>query len=36
VIKVKPKVMPWEIGNLQVVHDQQLHNLETKSLILEI
>jgi hypothetical protein len=29
-IKVKPKVMPWETGNLQ------LYNLETKSLILEI
>jgi hypothetical protein len=32
-IKVKLEVMPWEIENLQVVHDQQLHNLETRSLI---
>ncbi len=32
-IEAKPKVMPWEIRNLKVVHDQQLHNLETRFLI---
>jgi hypothetical protein len=32
-IEVKLEVMPWETRNIQIVHDQQLQNLETRFLI---